>query len=109
MTTTIAQAWQSAKQTGANANCRVHGTVKMIRDGEWIYAQDQYRRLAQWWAYNLETGERVATGHNLMTDVTRFMCERHLTQGGNQGYVVTGGPGKAVHRGRMITRQYRAK
>lgn len=107
--TTIAQAWDSAKQSGPNINCRVYGTVKMIKDGQWIFARDESRLGAQWWAYNLETGERIATGHYVMTGVTRFMYERHVAQGGNRNFTVAGGPGRAVHRGRLTTRHYRDK
>lgn len=86
--------WDTATRT-ANHNVRVAGTVRIVRDGEWEYRLNSASRKGTWWAKNLASGEIIRTGHQLMTDVTRFMYELHLERGGNQNFTIASGPQRA--------------
>lgn len=84
--------WDTATRT-ANANVRLAGSVRIVRDGNWEFRLDEANPRASWWARNNETGELVRTGHRLMTDVNRFMYERNRAS--NPRYTVAGGPQRA--------------
>lgn len=89
----VTEIWENAQRT-TNANMRYADSVKLVRDGRWIFAQDQSRLGANWWVYDTETGERIKTGCATMTDVNRFMYDRNRAN--NSQVTVAGGPGRAI-------------
>ena len=85
--------WDTATRT-ANANVRIAGTVRIVRDGNWEYRLNEANPKASWWAKNLETGELVRTGHRVMTDARRVMYT-HTRQALAGTYVIASGPERA--------------
>jgi hypothetical protein len=99
--------WDTATRT-ANRNVRIAGSVRIVRDGQWEFRLNEASRKGTWWAMSLETGEVIRTGQTVMTDVRRFMYNRHVARGGNQGFTIASGPQRARAGDQRYTKAFAA-